>query len=122
MAAEADRDELEAERMRGGCPKRRLRLTLLPQQRHIESHSGHLRENEESRSDVLQRQRDDERATPRRGANRGQYPHKQNKIHKGARCRKSSLIGVGREQANDRRAQYESVSSRGLGPVSDHLC
>ena len=35
MAAEADRDELEAERMRGGCPKRRLRLTLLPQQRHI---------------------------------------------------------------------------------------
>ena len=37
MAAEADRDELEAERMRGGCPKRRLRLTLLPQQRHIVS-------------------------------------------------------------------------------------
>ena len=101
MAAEADRDELEAERMRGGCPKRRLRLTLLPQQRHIESHSGHLRENEESRSDVLQRQRDDERATPRRGANRGQYPV---------------------QQANDRRAQYESVSSRGLGPVSDPLC
>ena len=84
MAAEADRDELEAERMRGGCPKRRLRLTLLPQQRHIESHSGHLREIEESRSDVLQRQRDDERATPRRGANRGQNPHKQNKTHKGA--------------------------------------
>ena len=74
MAAEADRDELEAERMRGGCPKPGLRLTLLPQQRHIESHSGHLRENEESRSDVLQRQRDDERATLRRGANRGQYP------------------------------------------------
>ena len=36
----------------------------------------------------------------------------------GARTEDNTLS----QKANDRRAQYESVSSRGLGPVSDHLC
>ena len=61
-------------------------------------------------------------SAPRQGEARTEDNTHTKKTQNTQGCTMPQVIGVGREQANDRRAQYESVSSRGLGPVSDHLC